>query len=149
MNTSNIRNKLIFNLQKIGGSTHVSFYTYWPDRLLGSFLPYDLYCVVEASLKYFQTKLFFAYIKIFFMPLVLTEDERYRSEQGPGETGLLHWVTSSELLHTLISSSSELMETINQVKGRDKGISCWHLYQNETYTSNIKTGLLSILVVIW
>jgi hypothetical protein len=62
-----------------------------------------------------------AYIK---MSLVFfADEERYHREQGPGENGLLHWLTSSELLHTLSSSSSELMETINQVKGRDKGIS--------------------------
>ncbi|XP_053405701.1 coiled-coil domain-containing protein 171-like isoform X2 [Mercenaria mercenaria] len=54
------------------------------------------------------------------VPVRDDEEERYRDRQGPGETGLLHWLTSSELLHTLTSSTSELMETINQVKGRDK-----------------------------
>lgn len=52
-----------------------------------------------------------------------TDDDIYvedRDKQVPGEAGLLHWLNSSELLHTLVSSTNELMETIHQVKGIQK-----------------------------
>ncbi|KAL4227318.1 hypothetical protein ACF0H5_012763 [Mactra antiquata] len=49
-----------------------------------------------------------------------TDDDCYRDKQSTGETELLPWLTSSELLHTLTSSTSELMETINQVNGKDR-----------------------------
>jgi hypothetical protein len=53
--------------------------------------------------------------------VLFIDDESYREGEGPGQTGLLRWLGSSELLHTLVSSTSELMETMNQVKGKDKG----------------------------
>ncbi|XP_052280653.1 coiled-coil domain-containing protein 171-like isoform X2 [Dreissena polymorpha] len=53
-------------------------------------------------------------------PVRDTDEDRYPGHSAPGETGLLHWLTSPELLHTLTSSTSELMETMNQVKGKDR-----------------------------
>jgi len=50
----------------------------------------------------------------------LLDEESYHGHQSAGEVGLSHWLTSSELLHTLTSSTSELMETLHQVRGKEK-----------------------------
>ena len=48
-----------------------------------------------------------------------TEDHYER--QVPGEKGLLDWLTSTELLHTLTSSTTELLDLVNQLKVKDRG----------------------------
>ena len=58
--------------------------------------------------------------------LIIDDDDPYSEgrydRQMPGEKGLLHWLTSTELLHTLTSSTTDLLDVINQLKVKDKGI---------------------------
>ncbi|XP_052797056.1 coiled-coil domain-containing protein 171-like isoform X2 [Mya arenaria] len=56
------------------------------------------------------------------VPVRDTDEDDYMGSGLPGESGLLAWLTSSELLHTLTSSTSELLETVAQVKAKDRKI---------------------------
>jgi len=44
-----------------------------------------------------------------------------------GESGLLQWLTSPELLHTLTSSTTELLETLQHVQDKDKSKAVIHI----------------------
>ena len=90
--------------------------------------------------------------------MLISEDGDYYTEdhyerQVPGEKGLLDWLTSTELLHTLTSSTTELLDVVNQLKvkdrGRERGFKLILLSWFTSLEQNLGEGEGNILPLTW